>query len=445
MDEKNLVIGAGASGLSFAIISTNETLLIERELEVGGHAKSTTLDKWVFDRGPHIIFSRDKLVLECIQKSLGNNILDCVRKNRVSISKKLVNYPIENGLHDLGFKLRISILLSFLKQKIIINKEVNNLEDWFIKFFGKKLTQIYFKPYNEKVWKVKLSELSLEWTDRIPFPKKSDFIFGLLFKKSSDGYLHQLYYNYPKYGGYQAIMEAWKSKLRPHTLNVGEEVLGINLNNNYPSVSTNKNNYDGYRVVSTMPLKKLSKIIDGVPKRIENLINQLVVNPMYVVTLGFKGIDKNNFTAIYFPEKEFLVNRVSFPHVFSKFTVPQDHFMIQAEITLKAEQFSLNLSEKEIIEHVKNGLTERGVIGSEPLVFSKVDLYEDAYVVYTKNHSDRIREIIDFFESRNLFLHGRFGAHEYLNVDGCLRMSIDLHKKIETQVLSDDAILAKFC
>ena len=442
--ERNLVLGAGASGLSFGLISTNRTLIIESDIEAGGHAKSTTVNDWVFDRGPHIIFSKDKLVLECIKKSLGDNILSCVRKNRVSINSRIVNYPIENGLNELNVFLRFRILISFIFQKITNFKKVNNLEDWFIKFFGKKLTEIYFKPYNEKVWKVDLSELSLEWTERIPFPKKSDFILGLLFKKSSDGYLHQLNYNYPKYGGYQAIMNSWVKKINKNNLNCQEIVQKISLTEKYPTVKTNKKIYTGYRVISTIPLKKINKICDEVPERISKLINELVVNPMYVVTLGFRGEDKNNFTAVYFPEENYLVNRVSFPHVFSKYTVPENHFMIQAEITLKEGQKKLNMSDEEILAHVSGGLEDKGIIGSEPQVFSQIDYYEDAYVVYSRNHQKRIDEIKEFFESKNLFVHGRFGGHEYLNIDGCIRLSIDLHRKIDSTKLSDDEILQRF-
>ena len=442
--EKNLVLGAGASGISFGLISTNQTIIIESEGIAGGHAKSTEVGKWVFDRGPHIIFSKDKLALDCIKESLGENILDCVRKNRVSIGNKIVNYPIENGLNELNKVIRYQILISFLHQKITNFRKVNNLEEWFIKHFGRKLTEMYFKPYNEKVWKVSLKDLSLDWTERIPFPKKSDFIFGLLFKKSSEGYLHQLFYNYPKYGGYQAIMNAWVQKLKPNALNLKEEVRKINLTEKYPIVLTNKQSYSGYRVISTIPLKKLDKICDQIPHEISQLISELIVNPMYVVTLGFEGEDKNNYTAIYFPEKDYLVNRISFPHVFSKFTVPENHFMIQAEITLKAGESKLKMSESEIVSHVIEGLKNKGIIENSVAVFAQLDFYDDAYVVYSRNHKKRIEEIKKFFESKNLYLHGRFGGHEYLNIDGCLRSSIELHRKIDDKTLDDDEILKTF-
>lgn len=39
---------------------------------------------------------------------------------------------------------------------------------------------------------------------------------------------------------------------------------------------------------------------------------------MYVISIGIKGDDRDKFTAIYFADKEFLVNRVSYPCTFSE-------------------------------------------------------------------------------------------------------------------------------
>jgi protoporphyrinogen oxidase len=47
------ILGAGASGLSLALLTDLDYMLIERSERAGGHAVSTSVDGWVFDRGPH--------------------------------------------------------------------------------------------------------------------------------------------------------------------------------------------------------------------------------------------------------------------------------------------------------------------------------------------------------------------------------------------------------
>ena len=59
----------------------------------------------------------------------------------------------------------------------------------------------------------------------------------------------------------------------------------------------------------------------------------LQFNPLTVVTLGFRGVDANQFTAVYFPDPDFLVNRISAPCVFSPHNGPPGCYSIQAEIT----------------------------------------------------------------------------------------------------------------
>ena len=71
-----LILGAGASGLSLGIL-TGATIL-ERNDTPGGHSLSTFVDGYTYDRGPHIMFSRSQLLLDCMVSSLGSNVHKCV-------------------------------------------------------------------------------------------------------------------------------------------------------------------------------------------------------------------------------------------------------------------------------------------------------------------------------------------------------------------------------
>ena len=39
-----------------------------------------------------------------------------------------------------------------------------NYEEWCRKFFGDGIYDIFFEPYNEKIWGVKLSQMNVSWT-----------------------------------------------------------------------------------------------------------------------------------------------------------------------------------------------------------------------------------------------------------------------------------------
>ena len=69
-----IVIGAGPSGLSYSLFSQKKKLIIEKNSSPGGHAGSFRTNGFTFDYGPHILFSKDKDILDFIIKTLKKNV-----------------------------------------------------------------------------------------------------------------------------------------------------------------------------------------------------------------------------------------------------------------------------------------------------------------------------------------------------------------------------------
>jgi protoporphyrinogen oxidase len=173
-------------------------------------------------------------------------------------------------------------------------------------------------------------------------------------------------------------------------------------------------------------------------------VSRLVVNPMIVVTLGFEGEDPNQFTAVYIPDDGYFVNRVSYPAVFSPNNAPANCFSIQAEITTARGSELLDWSDDAIVNHVVDGLRKRSLVpdGAE-LVFTWVERFDHAYVVHTQGYESDLRAAADWFASQRIFIHGRFGKHQYINVDGCLGQSIELARGMGAD-LPDAKVLERF-
>ena len=428
---KHLILGAGASGLSLGLLIP-DSIVIDQSSSPGGHARSIIDGDWVFDRGPHIMFSRNKLVLDLMIKSLGANIHECKRKNVVCVNGKMARYPIENDLGQLDPDDTMATLRDLVQSHVdqLHKSEVENLEAWFETRFGKSLTDIYFRPYNEKLWKTPLRELSMLWADRIPNPPLEDVIKGAL-GMPVEGYLHQLFYQYPKHGGYSSLVDSWSLGIDNERLKLGLKVERIENNTSGLRVQFG-NNLEIFcqNVVSTIPLRNLINIIDDCSSEICELVRSLPVNPMRIVTLGIKGEDSNNYTAAYVADPAIPFNRVSFPKVFSPFNAPPGHYLVQAEITFSPSEMPDVLDRHELVEITKQQLLDLDLIHDGEIVKSWVHEYEDAYVVYPKNYVSTIEEIRKYFVSRGVHIHGRFGAHEYLNVDGCLQRSIEMASQL---------------
>ena len=82
-----IVLGAGPSGISYSLFFEKSPVIIEKNDHPGGHASSYVINGFTFDYGPHILFSRDKSILDFIVKSLGNNVRQCKRNNKISFKK----------------------------------------------------------------------------------------------------------------------------------------------------------------------------------------------------------------------------------------------------------------------------------------------------------------------------------------------------------------------
>ena len=428
---RTAIIGAGASGLSLAMMLDGECTLFEKEDRTGGHCQSTVRGGWTFDRGPHIMFSRNQEVLDFMIASLGENVHQSRRKNRVYVDGRMVKYPIENDLASLPLTTRTHCLLTYLfNEHANLAREPANLDEWFLGNFGQGMTDLYFRPYNEKIWKVPLGDLSMSWSERIPKPPAHDVVKGAL-GESTEGYLHQLNYHYPLVGGYQAITDAWTSVTPAASIRLATTVEGIRRGTDGVEVVT----HDGIalfdRVISTVPIATLLAMVDVVPDRVRDAVSDLRVNAINVITLGYRSADRNKFTAVYFADPEYLPHRVSSPSVFSPQNAPAGCYSLQAEVTFAPGSGYLQTPDATLIEHVHKGLVSAGLVefGTEP-VFEDIQRFEHAYVVYTKNFEQAVDTVTAWAKSFGIELHGRFGSFDYLNVDGCVIRSVEMATKL---------------
>ncbi len=413
-----------------AMFLREPSMVLEARSYPGGHASSYFESGYTFDYGPHIMFSKNKKVLEFMIESLDGNVNECRRNNKVSYKKHLVKYPFENGLSELPLQDNYECLHDYIFNKHKKdNSDPKNLEEWLLCQFGNAICEKYLFPYNEKVWNIPVADLSMLWAERIPSPSVEDVIKSSL-GFETEGYTHQLNFSYPLIGGYQAISEAWANRVdckydyRVKTIRPAPE-------GGY-EVTDAVNPIHFQEIVSTLPLPILVEALEmEIPSAVHEAINKLIINPMLIISLGIRGKEHNGYTAMYFPESEYLVNRISFPSNFSHNNAPEGRYSIQAEITCSPGSEVWETDEEVLIDHVKSGLVDRGILADRAAIeYSSVKREEYAYVVYDVGFEERASLVRKWFRDRGIHLVGRFSFFEYVNLDGVVERALKIASEL---------------
>src|SRR5213595_1780928 len=169
MKTKVAIIGAGPAGLTAGyLLSKEEVDIIILEADpvyVGGISRTTTYKGFHFDVGGHRFFSKSKAVEDLWTEILPNDMLVRPRSSRIFYGGKFFFYPLKpfEALIKLGIVRSTICVLSWLKARLFPVRHPRNFEEWVSNQFGKRLFNIFFKSYTEKVWGMSCKEISADW------------------------------------------------------------------------------------------------------------------------------------------------------------------------------------------------------------------------------------------------------------------------------------------
>jgi protoporphyrinogen oxidase len=432
------VLGGGLSGVTIARLlhdKGHDVAVLEQEGEIGGLCRSRSEQGFTFDRGgSHIIFSRDKGALAFMQGVLGENRTVRERNTVVFYKGREVPYPFENGLYALPKDDLYACIHGFIQALIAHEKGIvpppASFREWIEQTFGRGIADCYLVPYNEKIWKYPLGQMSTHWVEgRIPRPPVEDVIRAAI-GIPTVGYAHQAVFSYPTEGGIQAMVRAIASPVEKH-IRTGFTVKSVRKEGGQYLVSDWEKTIRADRVISTIPLQALTPCLPDVPEQVQEACTSLKYNSLFSVSLGIRGTVPP-ISWMYVPEKELgHFNRISFPSNYSDAVAPEGHASILAEITFRDGDPVASMTDRELVDHVVSGLCRMGVLPSpDAVMYSRVEREPYAYVIYDLDYLRNIRVVRDHVEARGIDLLGRFARFEYLNMDACIRAAMDFAEKV---------------
>jgi protoporphyrinogen oxidase len=423
------ILGGGLAGLTVGYLLNQKGIdceILEKEKQCGGLMRTMKEKGFTFDcYGSHIIFSKDKAVLDFMLNILGKNKIKNRRNARILYKGRYLKYPFENGLASLPREENFECLSYFIQN--LINKEKGelekpkNLKEWFYFTFGKGIAEKYLVPYNEKIWKHPIDKIGLDWVKRIPNPPINDILRSSL-GIHTEGYTHQLYFYYPKIGGIQSLIRPLEKRIKNVTKKF--EVRKIRKENQRWVISDGKQAKFYDQIISTIPIQNLTKAMNA-PTEVLNATNNLQYNSLISVMIGLNKKSKNNCTWLYIQDKSALPHRVSFPPNYSPNVVPLGKSSVLAEATCRIGSELWNMKDEEIADQEISDLHRLKIINKSEVCLVKAQRREYAYVINDLNYVENMRTIRKYVARTGIDLVGRFGEFKYLNMDDCIRRAID--------------------
>ncbi len=415
-----VILGGGLAGVATAYYlertGIRNITIVEKDSRIGGLLKTEARNGYTFDiGGSHIIFSKDKSTLQEMLSFLGENYVRNRRNTKIYYRGRFVKYPFENGLRDLPRTTAIKMAIDFTLNSLHTAVNKSNFKRWIYTTFGKEIANAYLIPYNEKVWKRPLEDISTEWVSRIPRPKVRD-IWASALGLNTEGYTHQLNFYYPKIGGIESLVRGIANHLKNTKILTNSEAKRIERTDGKWKIECDKSKINADIIISTLPLPELIKILDA-PTEITTLTKKLEYNG--VITIGF-GVDAKipNYSWLYIPDREWYTNRMSFPSNFSPVAAPQGKSSVLTEITFKPGK-DPNL--QDAIENTTDAIQTILNIPREkiqPLIHAK---FKYAYIVPTRASRKALPKILEYIHSTGIITTGRFGTWSYDNMDTIFR------------------------
>ena len=421
------ILGGGLSALSFAHFSGVRCVVFEKEDRLGGLCRSFDFEGVPCDIGPHIFFSRNEEALDPL-RSWGR-MRRLRRANRVLYKGRLVKYPFENELSALPEEDRDFCLDGFLHNPYA-RYEVDHFLGFLYKTFGEGITRCYLEPYNRKIWKYEPSLMDLQMADRIPKPRPED-IAASARGESTEGYLHQLYFWYPREGGAEEVIRG----LSGRCCNVEEVHLGSPierlrvLRDGGFEVAAGGRTRHFPRVVSTIPLHELLPVIDPAPPEdVKRALAGLIYNSIHITLVNAVQDNCGNVYAITVPDPGISFHRLSKVGFLGASYQAPDLTTIMAEITYRKGSM-WDLPGDLVTARVVEDLDRLGLVASRDVRSAQSRSFPYAYVIYDRAHRSNTDKVLSWLHNMNITSIGRFGAFEYINTDDAVVRAADAARR----------------
>jgi protoporphyrinogen oxidase len=423
------ILGGGPAGLTAAYELSRRgrpAVVLEAGSIVGGLARTEVRDGFRFDLGGHRFFTKSSEVELLWQEVLGDELLVRPRLSRIRFRGRFLEYPLSAGdvVRKLGPLELTRVLTSYLAATARRNPPEDTFEQWVCNRFGRRLYEMFFSTYTEKVWGVGCDELRAEWA--------AQRIRGLSFKSaaraallgSREGEIRSLIerFYYPRLGPGQ-MWEAMRDRIEArggivHTSTTVDRI-GF-TDDRVTEISADGRTLHPGQVVSSLPLGAIAELADpSPPTDVLEAARGLRHRDFLTVAVVIEGADPFPDTWLYIHEPGVRVARIQNYRAWSPWMVPDpSRACLGLEYFCFAGDRMWSTPDDELVALAAGELEQLGLASRDQVQRGYVVRVPNAYPIYDADYRERVARIRGWLDPiENLQQVGRNGLHRYNNSD----------------------------
>jgi protoporphyrinogen oxidase len=423
------VLGGGPAGLTAGYLLARRgipAIVFEAERQVGGIAKTVERDGYRFDLGGHRFFTKSTEVKDLWHELLGDELLIRPRMSRIRWRGRFLDYPLRatDVVRKLGPVELTRALASYARAAATASGGEETFEEWVVNRFGRRLFELFFRSYTEKVWGVPTSELRAEWAaQRIKNLSFAAAARAALIGNGGDRVTSLIEeFHYPRFGPGQM----WEAMAAEIVAAGGEVRLGAPVTrlhteqNAVEAVEAGGELIETSAVISSLPLRTLAAIAQpGIAPELADAARGLRYRDFLTVALILDGADPFPDTWIYVHDPAVKVARIQNFRAWSPHMVPDDdRSCVGLEYFCFEGDELWNSADDDLIELAATEFDRTGLADRERVSGGHVVRVPKAYPVYDTHYAERVAALRQWTDSlANLEQVGRNGLHRYNNSD----------------------------
>lgn len=418
-----IILGSGISGISagYHLKKTGEEVVIyEKDNDWGGLCAYFSIDGFRFDKFVHFTFSDDEYINKIFEESSPTYAHPSVSSNYYK--GYWLKHPAQDNIAPLPVEEKVKIVKGFINRASKTVEEIENYEEWLRVQYGDYFAEKFPMVYTKKYWGLEAKYLETKWVgNRMHSPDIEDVLRGS-YETQNKNFYYTSNMKYPQKGGFRSILNKCREGL---DIRFNKEVMQIDTISKIVTFKDGTSaNYT--RLISSLPLPEIVKMIDNCPDYVLNSANNLHNTCGYMVSLGFNNPDVPKYLWFYIYDEEIIASRVYSPSRESLDNVPNGCSSLQAEIFFdcKAEIPSKDSVMKNIIEK----LVSMGLFKEDEIVVKDIRFEKYANITFDKDIYKNRKVVLDYIQSQNIESIGRFGRWEYYWTHQAFKSGMDCIK-----------------